>query len=280
MLNLDVKLRVMENWEFELRNHNIQKALSNELECESPPEVVKGDVSPIGTRKTWQGGRVFEKTANGWKPVRKTPVKVAAPIADANGLGKLNFAQTALLNKYKNQVIDNHDNSGWFIPGEMGQGLASYAKHNNMSLADVADLESMGILNVSTERNKDTVFTSIKFNVNKMKAALGADKGGEKKQEGSSFSKKYEATNDLISKINSATNDKISITNEYSDIGRISLIYKENPLKHIGSLIPNKTGGYSLHTDMSLDDFKASIGLNEKKGPGTLTWDMINNSRK
>ena len=61
----------MESWEERLQKNLLQKAVNTQFGYNVPLEEFLEKAAPIGTRKTWQGGREFVKTAEGWKPVGK-----------------------------------------------------------------------------------------------------------------------------------------------------------------------------------------------------------------
>ena len=61
----------MENWEKDLQQHNLQKAINCELGFSVSMDEFLEKATPIGTIRAWQGGRRFIKTEGGWKPISK-----------------------------------------------------------------------------------------------------------------------------------------------------------------------------------------------------------------
>jgi hypothetical protein len=75
----------MEAWEEKLKQNIRQKAVNTTMGFNVPLEEFE-KAAPIGTRKTWQGGREFIKTAEGWKPVPAKDRQLKVPEKPDKGI--------------------------------------------------------------------------------------------------------------------------------------------------------------------------------------------------
>jgi hypothetical protein len=105
----------MESWEEKLQKNLLQKAVNTQFGYDVPLEEFLEKAAPIGTRRTWQGGREFVKTAEGWKPVpakdRQLPKSTELNWKESDELARRGFYETT----YKNSKLVIYPGTSGFI---------------------------------------------------------------------------------------------------------------------------------------------------------------------